>query len=117
MSREEYQRAMADLLRQPAFCGAVAREDEALADYDLNADERQLLRSVAGRAGMRVNCMLYRASRLVGITRRAPAVVEQLGSSFRSVFDAYVAARPDAPAEFDREAEAFVRFVRAVGER
>lgn len=111
MSREEYQRALSDLLRMPRLCTAVARGEDELAAYTLTDEERCALRGVARHPGMRVNCTLYRASRLVGITRRAEHLVQELGPRFGAVFDAYLAACPDAPAEFDREAEAFARFV------
>jgi hypothetical protein len=62
---------------------------------------------------MAVACMLYRASRLVGITRRAPATVAGLGDEFRRVFEAYLAACPDADPDFDRKAAQFERFVAA----
>lgn len=111
MSLEEYQRAMADLMRAPALCGAVRRGDEVLAGYALTALERDRLRAIAGHRGMVVNAMLYRASRLVGITRRLPATVSLLGPALREVFDAYLLACPDASAEFDAEARAFAKFV------
>jgi hypothetical protein len=60
---------------------------------------------------MVVNCTLYRASRLVGITRRLPLTVQLLGPALREVFDAYLHEYPDADAEFDREARSFARFV------
>lgn len=113
MSLEEYQRAMADLMRAPALCGAVRRGDEALAGYTLTALEQGRLRAIASHHGMVVNAMLYRAGRLVGITRRLPATVSLLGPALREVFDAYLLACPDASAEFDREAQAFAAFVAA----
>jgi hypothetical protein len=112
VSREDYQRAMADLMRSPGSCQAVGSGSaEALEGYVLTPVERQRLRSVARHRGMVVNCTLYRASRLVGITRRLPLTVQLLGPALREVFDAYLLEYPDADAEFDREARSFARFV------
>ena len=112
MSDKEYQRAMADLLRLPVFCQAVrADEDGVLKSYDLDLREQERVRAVARHQGMKVNCMLYRAGRLVGITRRLPRTVELLRPTLREVFDAYVLDCPDAAAEFDQEALSFARFV------
>jgi hypothetical protein len=114
MSREGYQRAMGDLLRSPQLCRAVrAGADEVWDGYDLTPTERGQLHEVARHRGMVVNCMLYRASRLVGILRRLPGTVAALGPDLRSIFDAYVEACPDAPAEFDAEARSFARFLAA----
>lgn len=111
MSAEEYQRAFADLLRLPRLCAELRRSAEPLAGYDLTDRERARLLAVAAHRGMVVNCTLYRASRLVGITRRLPETVERLGPRLREVFDAYLEAHPDAEAEFDREARRFADFV------
>ena len=112
MSSEDYQRAMADLIRLPSLCRAVvSAEAETLDGYELRPFERERLYAVARHRGMVVNCMLYRASRLVGITRRLPVTVELLGPVFREVFDAYLLACPNAEAEFDREACCFARFI------
>jgi hypothetical protein len=112
MSIPEYQRAMADLVRSPAFCGAVRSSERPLAAYALTEIERQRLQQVARSRGMRPTCMLYRASRLVGITRRLPSTVVLLWPVFREVFDAFIEECVDAPAEFDREAQAFARFLK-----
>jgi hypothetical protein len=111
VSREDYQRAMADLLRSPAFCRGVGSGRETLEQYVLTPAERQRLGSVARHHGMVVSCTLYRASRLVGITRRLPLTVQLLGPALREIFDAYLLEHPDADAEFDREARCFARFV------
>jgi hypothetical protein len=112
MSREEYQRAMADLMRSPSLCQAVGSgAAKALEGYVITPVERERLRSVARHRGMVVNCTLYRASRLVGITRRLPLTVQRLGPALRELFDAYLIEYPDADAEFDREARSFARFV------
>ena len=112
MSSEDYQRAMADLMRLPALCRTVGSAVAgALDGYTLTSVEQERLRTVARHRGMVVNCMLYRANRLVGITRRLPVTVELLGPALRAVFDAYLLACPDAEAEFDREAFCFARFV------
>jgi hypothetical protein len=113
VSAEEYQRAFADLLRSPRLCAQVRRHAEPLAGYDLTDRERSRLRAVSEHRGMVVNCTLYRASRLVGITRRLPGTVERLGPRLREVFDAYLDAQPDAEAEFDREARRFADFLAA----
>lgn len=60
---------------------------------------------------MALQCVLYRASRLVGISRRLPASLALLGPSLRAAFDAYVELYPDASAEFDREARSFAAFL------
>jgi hypothetical protein len=112
MSIPEYQRAMADLVRSPAFCRAVRSSELALTPYALTEIERQRLQQAARNRGMRVTCMLYRANRLVGITRRLPSTVVLLGPAFREVFDAFLEECVDAPAEFDREAQAFARFLK-----
>lgn len=113
MSREaEFQRAMADLIRIPALCRS-ADNDDAFSEYALTEVERQRLRAIARHRGMVVNATLYRASRLVGIVRRLPATVTELGPLLREVFDAYLRACPDAEPEFDREALAFAGFVKA----
>jgi hypothetical protein len=112
MSREDYQRAMADLIRSPKFRRAFGSDaGEPLEGYVLTPFERQRLRAVARHPGMAVNSTLYRASRLVGITRRLPLTVQLLGPALREVFDDYLLAHPDADAEFDREARSFARFV------
>lgn len=109
--RAEFQRAMADLLRVPALC-RHADEDGAFSEYALTEVERGRLRAIARHRGMVVNATLYRASRLVGIVRRLPATVTELGPMLREVFDAYLRACPDAEPEFDREALAFAGFVK-----
>ncbi len=121
MSVEEYQQAFADQLNSSALGVALRRpgrtsalSGDPLDDYDLTARERSRLRAVSRHRGMMVNCMLYRASRLVGITRRLPMTVDILGPALRQVFDAYLAAQPDAEPEFDREALRFAGFVAAL---
>lgn len=112
MSREDYQRAMGDLLRSPAQCSLLrSSASAAMEGYDLTPVERQRLQEIARHRGMEVNCMLYRASRLVGIMRRLPLTVGLLGPALRDIFDAYLEACPDAPAAFDQEARAFAHFV------
>lgn len=112
MSGKEYQRAMADLLRLSELCQYVrAGGEDALKAYDLTDMERGRLHAVARHRGMNVNCTLYRAGRLVGITRRLPRTIELLRPVLREVFDAYVRACPDAAAEFDQEASCFAHFV------
>jgi hypothetical protein len=111
MSAAGYQRALADLMRDIGLCAALRHGAAGLEDYDLTAAERARLGSIARHRGMGVTCMLYRASRLVGITRRRPELVAALGADFRPVFDAYLRACPDADPDFDREAAAFARFV------
>jgi hypothetical protein len=101
---------MADCLRDTALCRSVRAGTEPTG-YALTEAERARLRAIARQRGMAVACMLYRASRLVGITRRAPAVVVALGPDLRRVFEAYLAACPDADPDLDREAECFERFV------
>jgi hypothetical protein len=122
VSAEEYQRAFGDLLRSPALCVALRHRetprhrepvpgssgDDPLDGYQLTARERARLYAVSAHRGLVVNCMLYRAGRLVGITRRLP--VEALGPALRPVFDDYLAAQPDAEPEFDREALRFAAF-------
>lgn len=134
MSAEEYQRAFGDLLRSPELCrqlrrhapngepgrDAVSQDDpgsrdsDPLEGYHLTTRERARLHAVSRHRGMVVNCTLYRASRLVGITRRLPRTVDALGATLRQVFDAYVAAQPDAEPEFDREALRFAAFITAL---
>ncbi len=112
MSREEYQRAVADIIRSPALCrAAIHGQSDALDSYALTEVERVRLRSMARQGSMKIYCMLYRASRLVGITRRLPVTIALLGDALRPVFDAYLRACPDASPEFDREAIAFGGFV------
>ena len=112
MSDKEYQRAMADLLRLPEFCQHVRNaEENALGSYELTLRERERLCVVARHQGMNVNCTLYRAGRLVGITRRLPRTIEILRPVLREAFDDYIHACPDAAAEFDQEALSFARFV------
>ncbi len=112
MSHDDFQRAFADLIRVPAQCRALnAGQTRALDAYTLSAQERQRLQQLARHHGMQVNCMLYRASRLVGITRRLPATIDQLGTRFRPVFDDYLLRQADACAEFDQEALHFADFV------
>ena len=112
MSNHDYQLAMADLIRRPDLCHSInSGIAEVLERYSLTPVESERLRTVARHRGMAVNCMLYRANRLVGITRRLPATVELLGSKFRETFNLYLIACPDAKAEFDDEAFCFARFV------
>lgn len=112
MSHEDFQRAYADLIRQPAQCRALNSGQTVMLDhYTLDVDERQRLQFLARHHGMQVNCMLYRASRLVGITRRLPFTIDLLGTRFRAVFDDYLMQQPDAPAEFDQEAQHFAQFI------
>ena len=111
MSAAGYQRAIADLMRDIQFCAALRHGAADLGDYDLTEAERSRLAAIAQHRGINVTCMLYRASRLVGIARRRPDLVQALGSSFRAVFDAFLLACPDADPDFDREAAAFARFV------
>lgn len=112
MSREAFQRAVADMVRLPAFCATVAgSERRALDGYSLSEAERARLGVMARRDGMSLNCMLYRASRLVGITRRLPRTLLALGADLRPVFDAYLVACPDANPDFDTEARAFAAFL------
>jgi hypothetical protein len=113
MSAAGYQRALADLMRDIALCAALRHGAADLVGYDLTETERARLAAIARHRGMGVTCMLYRASRLVGITRRQPDLVQALGPEFRPVFDAYLLACPDADPDFDREAAAFARFVSA----
>jgi hypothetical protein len=115
---EDYQRAVADFLRSPALCAAVRRADadpppstDPLRSYRLTPRERARLRGMSAHQGMVVNCMLYRASRLVGISRRLQATVQALGPTLRPLFDAYLAAQPAAEAEFDQEARRFADFL------
>lgn len=103
------QRAVADLLRDPACC--LAARAGRLGGYALSPVEQEWLVAVARHPGVAVGMMLYRASRLVGISRRAPEVVDALGENFAAVFNAYLLACPHAPAEFDDEGLAFRRFV------
>ena len=112
MSDKEYQRAMADFLRLPEFCQVIrAGQEDALNSYDLTLTERERLYTVARHRGMNVNCILYRAGRLVGITRRLPGTIGLLRPVLREVFDAYLLTCPDAAAEFDQEASCFACFV------
>jgi hypothetical protein len=111
MSATGYQRALADLMRDIGLCAALRHGAAGLDGYDLTEAERARLAAIARHRGMGVTCMLYRASRLVGITRRRPDLVQALGSEFRPAFDAYLLACPDADPDFDREAAAFARFV------
>jgi hypothetical protein len=112
LSDKEYQRAIADLVRLPELCQAVrAGVLDAFNSYDLTIIEHGRLCDVAQHQGMLVNCMLYRASRLVGITRRLPRTIELIRPALREIFDAYLLACPDAEAEFDREASNFAQFV------
>jgi hypothetical protein len=104
---------MADCLRDTALCRSI-RAGTAPPGYALTEGELARLRAIARQRGMAVACMLYRASRLVGITRRAPALVEALGPDLRHVFEAYLAACPDADPDFDREARQFERFAAAL---
>jgi hypothetical protein len=112
MSREEYQRAVADMMRKPAFCAELARpESRELDNYLLSEMERARLSKMARHRGMPLNCTLYRASRLVGIARRLPRTLQVLGSDLRVAYDAYLAACPDANPDFDTEAQAFATFL------
>lgn len=114
MSREDFQRAVADMMRTPAFCAAVARpECRDLDSYRLSGAERARLSAMARRRGMALTCTLYRASRLVGIARRLPRTLLALGPALRAVFDAYLAACPDANPDFDTEAHAFGAFLKS----
>ena len=57
---------MADCLRDTALCRSV-RAGTHPTGYALTEAERARLRAIARQRGMAVACMLYRASRLVGI--------------------------------------------------
>jgi hypothetical protein len=112
MSREDYQRAVADMVRMPAFCMDLAQHGEtALAAYDLSRHEQVRLAAMARHRGIAVTCMLYRASRLVGIARRLPVTLQVLGPHLRGIYDAYLEASPDANPDFDLEARAFATFL------
>ena len=107
---------MADLLRSPALvraARATGTTGTAFAGYDLKPMEAVRLAEAAGARGMAVSCMLYRASRLVGITRRLPVTAQLLGPALRAALDGYVDEALDAPAEFDREAQVFASYVRS----
>jgi len=115
LCRREYRRAVADLMRDPGLCrGARAG---VLGGDALSETERARVLAVARQQGMVVTSMLYRASRLVGISRRAPDLVEALGAGLGPAFDAYLAACPHAPPEFAEEARRFRAFVAGRGDQ
>ncbi len=59
MSRDSFQRVMADFLRSPELCRKAKYRE--LNNYDLTRSEVSQLMSIASHPGMIVNCMIYRA--------------------------------------------------------
>jgi hypothetical protein len=113
MSLADFQRAMADLSGSPAFCRQThADPDDTLRAYALTDRERTRLASVAGQAGMAVNCTIHRTTRLVPLDTLLPLTCAALragpGGALGAELDAYWSGASRPAIRFETEAARFV---------
>jgi hypothetical protein len=76
----DYQRALSDLIADPALCLDARRDAEgALAPYDLTPREKRRLAGIVHQKGMSVCCTLYRMNRLTPLATLLPLTCQLLG--------------------------------------
>jgi hypothetical protein len=110
MSLVAFQDALAALVASPDDTRRVRAGDAAPLDrYDLTSRERERLVAVARQPGMAVNCVLYRAHRMVPLMSLFGRTCAWLGEGLRAEVDAFWATTTHTMIQFEVEAKAFGR--------
>jgi len=112
MSMAAFQRAYASLAASPKLCLAVRADPaKALADFDLDARERDRLARAVWQRGMDANCTLYRATRIAALTAVVPLTLGVLRPALRPLLDEYWEAHPVHEVRFARETARFIAWL------
>lgn len=117
MSLLDFQRALAELVLSPALRAEVAActppaLPEPLARLTLTERERRRLHAVARDAGMKVNTLLHRASRLSMLTNTLPRTARALTDPrLQSLVQRYWREHPPTSVVYVREARRFAAFL------
>jgi hypothetical protein len=112
MSLGDFQRALADLVANPAMCLAVRRHgSDALDSYELTPREHRRLESVVWQRGMSANCTVYRSTRATPIYTLLQNTCDLLGPSLTHELNEYWMAFPRMEVRFDLEISRFADFL------
>lgn len=109
MTLSAFQHALSDLVMSRRFCAAVqADPSEALADYDLDARERQRLAAIARQPGVRISAMIHRSFKVGVLAGRLPLTCTVLGSDgIARVIGGYLAEQMPRTMYFNQEIHRF----------
>lgn len=87
MSLVAFQKLLAALVADPAFCKRLKNEPELMAGYELTARERERITDIIHQRGMVINGLLYNLNRYVPLKEFMPRTCKLLGEQI------YVQAR------------------------
>lgn len=114
MAIASFQRALYDLIANPAFCiDAKADPGILAAKYDLTRKELERLNQIIRQRGMAANCTLYRINRVTPIYTLMPYTCKVLDDKILPVLTSFWNTHARTTMQFKDEVSLFCQFLKS----